>query len=142
MTTSIISLRPKEVFDDSNNVLLEDTLCSESAFSNRFTKGMELMEKHPRHVPVMFAPSKDVILENDTLICPRDMSLCRITMQFRKNLINADTTPTTGYIFYIKLDDEKSIIPRAIEKIGELHEKYHGSDMWLTIKVDKEDIFG
>jgi len=114
-----------------------------SAFHVRFTKGYELMQSHPGHVPVMFVTSKDVKLEKDTIMCPRDASLCNVIMQFRTNLItDTDMTPTVGFIFYIKSEDDKNILPKMTEKIGDLHDRYHGSDMWLRVKIDKEEIFG
>ena len=122
---------------------LDKTVLSrESAFHVRFTKGIELMKKHPDFVPVMFSTAKDVILEKNTVMCPKEATLSNVIMQFRKNLVTADNSPTVGFIFYIQLEDEKTVLPKIVEKIGDLHEKYHGSDMWLTIKIEKEDVFG
>lgn len=114
-----------------------------SAFHVRFTKGYELMQSHPDHVPIMFVTSKDVKLEKDTMMCLRESSLCNVIMQFRKNLIIEDTVSSTmGFIFYIKTEEDKTILPKMTEKVGDLHDRYHWSDMWLRVKIDKEEIFG
>jgi hypothetical protein len=136
MTESIANY-PRSIPSISKN-----ELCPQSAFHVRFTKGIELMEEYPDYVPVMFSTTDDVILEKKTVMCPKNASLCNVIMQFRKNLITADNSPTTGFIFYINLEDDKKILPKITENIGSLHEKYHGSDMWLTIKIEKENIFG
>lgn len=118
------------------------TVHSDSAFHVRFTKGYELMQKHPDHVPVMFNASKDINLERYTIMCPRNASLCNVIMQFRKHLNVEGGSPTMGFVFYIKLEDDSVILPKMTEKLGDLHDRYRRSDMWLMVKVDKEDIFG
>ena len=100
------------------------------------------MQKHPDHVPVMFVASKDVKLQKESIMCPRDASLCNVIMQFRKHLDVDAQSPTAGFIFYIKTDDDKMILPKMTEKVGDLHARYHTADMWLNVKIDKEDIFG
>lgn len=122
--------------------MTEPTVHSNSAFHVRFTKGYELIQKHPEYVPVMFLTSEDVKLEKDTIMCPRNASLCNVIMQFRKHLNVDGESPTAGFIFYIKTDDDGSILPKLTETVGDLHKSYHRSDMWLTVKIDKEDIFG
>ena len=86
----------------------------------------------------MFSTAKDVILEKNTAYASKEATLSNVIMQFRKNLVTADNSPTVGFIFYIQLEDEKTVLPKIVEKIGDLHEKYHGSDMWLTIKIEKK----
>ena len=122
--------------------MTQSAVHSDSAFHVRFTKGYELIQKHPEYVPVMFLTSKDVNLEKDTIMSPRNATLCNVIMQFRKNLNVDDTSRTTGFIFYIKTEDGKVIMPKLTETVGELHDRYHRSDMWLTVKIDKEEIFG
>jgi hypothetical protein len=114
-----------------------------SAFHVRFTKGLELIEKYPEHVPVMFSCSKDdVQLDRDTIMCPRDMQISMLVMQFRKFLTeDRGTSGTMGFIFSIRYNDE-IVVPRLSETMGELHDKYHSPDMWLVLKIEKEDIFG
>lgn len=115
---------------------------SDSSFRVRFTKGYELIKNHPNHVPVLFCPSKDITLEKDSIMCHRNATLSHVIMQFRRNLKTEDHSPATGYIFYILTEEGKEVLPRMTESIGELHSRYHQSDMWLNIKVDKEVIFG
>jgi hypothetical protein len=115
----------------------------QSAFHVRFAKGYELMQSHPNHVPIMFVTSSDIKLEKHTIMCPRDSSLCNVIVQFRKNLItDIDKSSTMGFIFYIKTEDEKMILPKQVETIGELHDRYRWSDMWLRVQINQENVFG
>lgn len=126
-----------------NNVILttDDDIKSDAAFHVRFTKGYELMEKYPHHVPVLFSTQKGVLLENNTLMCSKESTLCNVIKNFRKNLVTQENSPSSGFIFCIKTDG-KLVIPKMTEKLGDLHQRHHCSDMWLTIQIDKEDIFG
>jgi hypothetical protein len=121
---------------------IHNEISSESTFRVRFTKGYKLMQKHVNHVPVIFIPSKGIELDHYVIMCHRNSSCGYIIMQFRKNLNMQKETPATGYIFYIQTEEEKTILPKLTERVGDLHDKYHRSDMWLYVKVDKEDIFG
>ena len=121
---------------------MTDIIRSDSAFHVRFTKGYELMEKHPEHVPVMFSPSKDIKLETDTIMCGRSSPLSSVILQFRKYLSTDNSSPTAGFIFSIKSDEGKEVFPKLSDKMGDLHDRYHGSDMWLVLKIQKEEIFG
>lgn len=121
---------------------MSESIHENSAFHVRFTKGIELTEKYPDHVPVMFSCDKASIkLEKETMMCPRDMQISSLVMQFRKFLSEDSQSATMGFIFTVKTDD-KDIVPRLSETMGELHDKYHSSDMWLVLRIDKEDIFG
>src|SRR5690349_9142204 len=113
---------------------MTETVHSNSAFYVRFNKGYELMEKHPEHVPVMFAPSKEINLEKDTIMCSRNTPLSNVILQFRKYLISDNSSPTAGFIFSIQSDD-KEILPKLSERMGDLHDRYHSSDMWLVVKI-------
>ena len=121
---------------------MTDIIRSDSAFHVRFNKGYELMEKHPDHVPVMFSPTKDIKLDTDTVMILRDAPLSSVILQFRKYLTLDTSSPTAGFIFFIKSEDGKDVMPKLSEKVGDLHDRYHGSDMWLVLKIEKEDIFG
>jgi len=124
--------------------MTEQTINSDTAFHVRFAKGYESMQRDPKHVPIMFLTSDDIRLEQNTMMCARNASLCDIVMQFRKNLVmDADTrSSTVGFIFYIKSENGKKILPKLTENVGNLYDRYHCSDMWLTVQIDKEDIFG
>lgn len=122
---------------------MTENLNSNSAFYVRFNKGYELMEKHPQHVPVMFNAPKEVNLEKETVMCPRDTPLSNLVLQFRKYLAATPDgkSPTMGFVFRIK-HNNTDVLPKLTETMGELHDKYHSSDMWLVLKIEKEDIFG
>jgi hypothetical protein len=120
---------------------MTESIHADSAFYVRFNKGYDLMEKHPEHVPVMFETTKTVPLEKDTIMCLREAPLSNVILQFRKYLTADNNSPAAGFIFSIKHED-KDILPRLSERMGDLHDKYHGPDMWLVLKINKEDIFG
>ena len=122
---------------------MTEVVKTDSAFHVRFNKGYELMEKYPTHVPVMFSStSKDVKMETDTVMCLRESPLSNVILQFRKYLTMDANSPTAGFIFHIPINDGKEVMPKLSEKMGDLHDKYHGTDMWLVLKIDKENIFG
>ena len=124
--------------------MADSSVRADSAFHLRFNKGYELMKQHPDHIPIMFSTSSDIHLEKDTIMCHKDTTLSNIVLQFRKYLSdhNNPNSSTVGYIFYVIDQNEKKILPKVSERIGDLHTKYQGTDMWLVLKIEKEDIFG
>lgn len=120
---------------------MNEDVNSNSAFHVRFSKGYELMDKHPEYIPVMFSVSSSIELEKDTIMCKKEATLSNLVTQFRKLLKQDDNSPSSGFIFFIKHND-KDILPKLSEKMGDLHDKYHGSDMWLKMVIRKEEIFG
>ena len=114
-----------------------------SAFYVRFNKGYELVEKYPNHIPVMFSLNKNINIDKNTCMLPRESPLSHMVLQFRKYLSSSDanSSPTMGFIFHIKCNNN-DYLPKLTEKMGDLHQKYHSSDMWLVVKIDHEDIFG
>lgn len=122
---------------------MDTNLTEKSAFYVRFNKGYELMEKYPEHVPVMFVFDKKINLEKNTIMCLRSAPLSQTVLQFRKYLASSEvkSSPTMGFIFHVQWNN-KEILPRLNETMGDLHDKYHSSDLWLVVKIDIEDIFG
>ena len=120
---------------------MSETVKTDSAFYVRFNKGYELMEKHPDHVPVMFSSKDDIGLEKNTIMCGRSAPLSNVILQFRKYLSLDNNKSTAGFVFSIPHKEEE-VIPKLSERMGDLHTKYAGQDMWLTLKIRKEDVFG